>query len=59
MSSPKQFCTLMIQTDPMIDEMVSLEHPVALKLPFLPEFSEKLHPEPSNELIAAIELPQP
>ena len=49
----------MIQTDPMIDEMVSLEHPVALKLPFLPEFPEKLHPEPSNELIAAIELPQP
>lgn len=59
MSLPKQFCTLMVQTDPMIDEMVSLENPVPFELPFLPEFPEKLQTEPTNELVAAIELPQP
>jgi hypothetical protein len=43
----------------MIDELVSLEHPVPSQLPFLSELHEKLMLEPSNELIAAIELPQP
>ena len=59
MTSPKQFSTFMVQTDPMIDELVSLEHPVPSQLPFLSELHEKLMLEPSNELIAAIELPQP
>jgi hypothetical protein len=43
----------------MVDELVSLEHPVPIRLPVSPELLEKLMPEPRNELIAAIELPQP
>jgi hypothetical protein len=41
----------------MIDEMVSLENPIPFQLPNLGELLEKPLVEPTNELVAAIELP--
>ena len=49
----------MVQTDPMIDEIAISDCPVPLLLPQLNTLIESPLPEPINELIAAIELPQP
>ena len=55
----KKFNTFMVQTDPMIDEIAISDCPVPLLLPQLNTLIESPLPEPINELIAAIELPQP
>ncbi len=43
----------------MVDEMASLDQPFAPMMPHLAELTEMLMFEPNNEMIAAIELPQP